>query len=190
MQGNYLAMRLIDKYKKEAVPAMQKKFGYTNVQAVPKLIKAVMNVGFGKLSKEAKIVETVEQVVKAITGQRPLLTKAKKSISNFKVREGTVIGVKVTLRGRRLYDFLEKLVTVTLPRLRDFRGLSLKSFDQQGNLAIGFPEYLAFPEISAESLDKLFGLEVVIVTNAKTKEEAVELFKLLGFPLQKIESRK
>lgn len=178
-------MNFQDKYKKSIASDMQKKFGHKNVNAVPRLIKAVVNVGFGKLIKEPKIVEAVERVVKAITGQKPIWTKAKKSISNFKVRQGAVIGAKVTLRGARMYDFLEKLVTITLPRVRDFRGLSLKSFDAQGNLSIGFSEYIAFPEISTEDIDKPFGLEIVVVTNAKTKDEALELFKLFGFPLQK-----
>ena len=174
-----------EKYKKVIRPAMQKEFGYKNSNAAPKLVKTVVNVGFGKSSNEAKITETVEKVLKAITGQKPIWTKAKKSISNFKVREGAVIGAKVTLRGKRMCDFLEKLVSITLPRVRDFRGLSLKSFDAQGNLSIGFGEFIAFPEISSEDTDKLFGLELVIITNAKTKKEAVELFKLFGFPLQK-----
>lgn len=178
-------MSFQEKYKKIIIPEMRKKFGYTNIHAIPKLVKTVVNISFGKLSREAKIAETVEKIARAITGQKPLWTKAKKSISNFKVRQGSVIGAKVTLRGQRMRDFLEKLVTITLPRTRDFRGIPLKSFDAQGNLSLGFPEYVAFPEIGSEDIEKLFGLEIVVVTNAKTKEEAAELFKLFGFPLEK-----
>lgn len=166
------------------MPALIKEMGYKNIQAVPKLIKAVINVGFGKLSKEPKIMETVENVLKRITGQKPVLNKAKKSISNFKVRQGQIIGAKVTLRGKRMNDFLEKLVKISLPRVRDFRGLPLKSLDKQGNLSLGFKEYIAFPEIRSDEVEKLFGLEISIQSNAKTRLEASRLFQLLGFPFQ------
>lgn len=171
-------------YKTTVVPALIKEMGYQNIHAVPKLVKAVVNVGFGKLSKEPKIAESVEDILKRITGQKPVLTKAKKSISNFKVRQGQIIGAKVTLRGKRMNDFLEKLVKITLPRVRDFRGLLLKSLDNQGNLSIGFKEYIAFPEIRSDEVEKLFGLEISIQSNAKTRDEALRLFKLLGFPFQ------
>lgn len=171
-------------YKTTIVPALIKEMNYKNIHAVPKLVKAVLNVGFGKLSKEPKIMETVESVLKRITGQKPILTKAKKSISNFKVRQGQIIGAKVTLRGKRMNDFLEKLVKISLPRVRDFRGLPLKSLDKQGNLSLGFKEYIAFPEIRSDEVEKLFGLEISIQSNAKTRPEALRLFQLLGFPFQ------
>lgn len=171
-------------YKTKVVPELIKKEGYKNAHAVPKIVKAVVNVGFGKLVKEPKIIENVEGVLKRITGQKPVFTEAKKSISNFKVRQGQIIGAKVTLRGERMNNFLERLVKITLPRVRDFRGLPLKSLDKQGNLSIGFKEYIAFPEIRSDEVEKLFGLEVSIQSNAKTREEALNLFKLLGFPFQ------
>lgn len=171
-------------YKTTVAPALVKEMGYKNIHAVPKLVKAVVNVGFGKLSKEPKIAENIENVLKRITGQKPVLTKAKKSISNFKVRQGQIIGAKVTLRGKRMNDFLEKLVKISLPRVRDFRGLPLKSLDKQGNLSIGLKEYIAFPEIRSDEVEKLFGLEISIQSQAKTRDEALRLFKLLGFPFQ------
>ncbi len=176
-------MNLKELYKKEAVGKLMKDFGYTNINAAPKIIKAVVNVGFGKSLKEPKVAEAVEATLKRITGQKPLLTKSKKSISNFKVRAGQVIGVKVTLRGKRMYDFLEKMVKIALPRVRDFRGLSAKGFDEKGNFTVGFKEHLSFPEIRPDEVERIHGLEVTIVTTAKNKEEAKKMLTYLGFPL-------
>lgn len=171
-------------YKKKVVPQLIKERGYKNVQAVPKILKVVVNVGFGKMSKEPKVMETVENTLKRITGQKPVWSKAKKSISNFKVREGEMIGAKVTLRGRRMDNFIEKLIKITLPRVRDFRGLPVQSLDAQGNLTIGFKEHIAFPEIRSDEIERVHGLEISVVTSAQSREEARDLFKFLGFPLQ------
>lgn len=176
-------MNLKELYKKEVVSKLMKDFGFKNVNAVPKMTKVVVNVGFGKSIKEPKVAEAVEATLKRITGQKPLLTKAKKSISNFKVRAGQIIGAKVTLRGKRMYDFLEKMVRVALPRVRDFRGLSSKGFDERGNFTIGFKEHLSFPEIRPDEVERIHGLEITIVTTAKNKEEAKKMFTYLGFPL-------
>ena len=164
---------------------MKEKFGYKNAMAIPKITKVVLNVGFGRQTKEKAFVENVESVLSRITGQKPILTKAKKSISAFKLREGTVIGAAVTIRGQRMYDFLEKLVVVSFPRIRDFRGISEKQVDRTGNLTVGFKEHLSFPEIKAEEVDNVHGLEICIPTTAKTREEGLELFKLMGFPFKK-----
>lgn len=164
---------------------MKKKFGYTNDLAAPKLEKAVVNVGFGRHTKEKQYIDNVINSLSRITGQKPVLTKAKKSISAFKVREGSVVGAMVILRGKRMYDFVEKLVHVSFPRVRDFRGISKKSVDAQGNLSVGFREHLAFPEIKADEVDKIHGFEVCISTTAKTREEGLELLKLMGFPFKK-----
>lgn len=177
-------MNLKEYYQTNIVPQLIKEKGYKNIQAVPKIIKVLVHVGFGKMSQEPKIIDVVENTLKRITGQNPVLTKAKKSISNFKLRQGQIIGAKVTLRGKRMYDFLEKLINVALPRVRDFRGLSLKSVDQGGNLSIGFKEHIAFPEIRSDEVEKIHGLEVTVVTNAQTRQEAESLFKKLGLPLQ------
>ncbi len=173
------------KYKKEAVPKLQKKFGYKNVHQVPRLVKVVVNVGYGRMVKEAALVENVENTLRAITGQKPVHNKSKKSISNFKIREGQNIGASVTLRGKRMFDFIDKLVNITLPRVRDFRGIDLHSFDKQGNYSIGFKEHIAFPEIKSDAVDKLHGLQVVINTTAKNKEEGGALLESLGFPFKK-----
>lgn len=176
-------MNLKELYKKEVAGKLMKEFGYKNVNAVPKITKVVVNVGFGKSLKEPKVAEAVEATLKRITGQKPLLTKAKKSISNFKLRSGQVIGAKVTLRGKRMYDFLEKMVKVALPRVRDFRGLQPKGFDEKGNLTVGFKEHLAFPEIRPDEVERIHGLEITIVTTAHNKEESKKMFTYLGFPL-------
>ena len=178
-------MRLKDKYKKEIAKKMQEKFSYANVFEVPKIQKVVLNVGMGRHSKEKLYIENVEKSLTAIVGQKVMLTKAKKSIASFKVREGQTVGCSVTLRRDRMYDFLEKLINVTFPRVRDFRGISLKSVDRQGNLTVGFKEHLSFPEIKPDEIDNVFGLEVCLSTSAKTKEEGEELFKLMGFPFKK-----
>lgn len=177
-------MNLREFYQTQVVPQLMKEKGYKSVMAVPKIVKISAHVGFGKLSQEPKIEEAVADTLRRITGQQPVWTKAKKSISNFKVREGKIIGAKVTLRGKRMYDFLAKLIHVTLPRVRDFRGLSAKSIDKNGNLSIGFKEHLAFPEIRSDEVEKIHGLEISAVTNARTRQEAELLFKKLGFPLQ------
>lgn len=176
--------RLKEKLNKEVSKALQEKFGYENVMAIPKIEKVVINVGTGKGLQDAKFNENVEKTLQRITGQKPVKTIAKKSISNFKIREGLVIGQMTTLRGNRMYDFLDKLINVTLPRIRDFRGLNDKSVDPQGNLTIGFKEHIAFPEIRSDEVEKIHGLQVTIVSSAKNREEGLELFKLLGFPFQ------
>jgi len=177
-------MNLKEIYQKKVIPEMKKQFGYENDLQVPKLDKAVLNVGLGKGIKDASFIENAESTLVRITGQKPLKTKAKKSISNFKIRQGMVIGLKVTLRGQRMWDFVEKLVRITLPRVRDFRGLDLKSLDKNGNLNIGIKEHLSFPEIKADEIEKLHGLEIAIVTTAKTKEESAALLLALGFPFK------
>jgi len=175
--------RVLQKYQKTVVPAMQAKFGYKNVWAVPRLTKAVINVGVGRISKEEKLLETIEHDLATITGQKPLPTFAKKSIASFKLREGSKIGYKITLRGKKMYDFIDRLISIALPRTRDFRGISDKSFDAKNTLNLGITEQSIFPEIHYESLKDIFGLQVAIVTNSKQRPETVELFKLLGFPL-------
>lgn len=178
--------RLLQKYRKEVIPALQKKFGYKNVMAIPKVEKVIVNVGFGRraVSKETKMIERIEQDIMKITGQKPSFRKSKKSISGFKVREGLDIGMMVTLRGRRMYEFIDRFISVALPRSRDFHGLDPKTFDNHGNLNIGIKEDNIFPEISYESLKDIFGLEVTVVTTAKSKEEGSELLKLIGFPIR------
>lgn len=178
-------MNLKEHYQKNVVPQLMKAGDYKNVNAVPKIVKTVVHVGFGKISNEPKIKETIEANLKRITGQKPVLTAAKKSISNFKVRAGQIIGAKVTLRGARMYDFLTKLINITLPRVRDFRGLPAKSLDGQGNLTIGFKEHIAFPEIRSDEVEHLHGLEITVVSNALDRETAEKLFKLAGFPFSK-----
>jgi len=178
-------MRLKEKYKKEIQPELKKKFGYKNYFMAPKLEKVVVNVGFGRNYKDNDLIENIKKSLANITGQRCVLTKSKKSISAFKIREGLVIGAMVTLRGDRMYDFVEKLVNVTFPRVRDFRGISEKSVDKNGNLTVGFREHLPFPEISLESMENIHGLEVSISTSAKNKEEGLEFLRKMGFPFKK-----
>lgn len=173
-----------EKYNKEVAPALQKKFGYKNVLAVPRFMKVVLNVGIGKL-REEKEHEEIKKILTLITGQIPAPRPAKKAIATFKTREGLIIGLKVTLRGKRMYDFLDRLVYAALPRVRDFRGLDTKFVDQGGSLNIGIREHIIFPEIIGEDVRKIFGFEVTIVTNAKTREEAIELFRASGFPLKR-----
>ena len=184
-------IRLKEKYQKEVIPAMQKKFGYKSVMAVPKIKKVVINTGFGRMvadktsEEKKKIQAAISEDLALISGQRPILTKAKKSIATFKVREGMKIGAKVTLRRKKMYDFLERLIHITLPRSRDFRGIDPKSVDEKVNLNIAVKEHIAFPEVSPEKTRFLFGLEVTVTTDAKNKEEGLELFRLLGFPIKK-----
>ena len=177
--------RLKKQYKEKVAPALKEQFGYKNIMQVPKLKKVVLNIGYGRHLKDAGFIENVEKTLRAITGQSPIHNKAKKSISNFKIREGMKIGISVTLRDQKMYDFIDKLVSVTLPRVRDFRGVSRKSFDKTGNFTLGFKEHIAFPEVTGDSIEKIHGLEVVINTSAKTKEEGEALLEKLGFPFKK-----
>lgn len=177
-----MAPRLKEKYFQEVVPAMMQKFGYKNVMQVPRLAKIVINIGLGEGKDNPKALEAALNDLMAITGQKPVVTRAKKSIANFKLRKGMPIGCMVTLRGDRMYEFLDKMINLALPRVRDFRGVSDKSFDGRGNYSIGFKEQLVFPEIDYDKVDKIRGLEVTIVTSAKTDEEAKELLRLLGMP--------
>jgi len=185
-------MRLKDKYQKEVIPQMMEKFGYKNPMAVPKIEKVIINTGFGRLivektsEEQKKILDSISEDLALISSQRPILTKAKKSIAGFKIRKGLPIGAKVTLRRKRMYDFLERLIQVALPRSRDFRGISLSSFDKNGNLTIAIKEQIAFPEVSPERTKNIFGLEITVTTNAKRREEAIELFKLMGFPIHPV----
>jgi len=172
-------------YNEKSVPALKKAFGLSNPMAVPKIQKVVINVGVGKTLKDAKMLEAIIDDVKRIAGQTPVKTIAKKSIAGFKIREGQVVGLMVTLRGPRMYDFLEKLVRIALPRVRDFRGLDAKKFDGHGNYNIGIKEQIVFPETTREHMDYTFGLEVNIQTNTNEDKMALELLKSLGFPFSK-----
>lgn len=172
-------------YMKDAVPALTKEFGYSSVMAVPRFTKAVVNVGVGRNRDKKDFMETVEKHIALITGQKASPRPTKKAIASFKTREGMVIGYKVTLRGARMYDFLNRVIHFAVPRTRDFRGITLKSIDGSGNLTFGIKEHIVFPEMIGEDVKNIFGFEITIVTTAKTREEAISLFKLLGFPLQK-----
>ena len=174
--------RLRDKYRAEVVPALQQKFGYKNVMEIPKLEKIVLNVGLGDCKDNAKALELAVSELATISGQKPLVTKAKKSVANFKLRAGMNVGAKVTLRGDRMYEFADKLVSIVLPRVRDFRGVSTKAFDGRGNYALGVREQLIFPEIDYDKVEKIRGLEMIFVASAKTDEEAQELLQLMGMP--------
>ncbi len=178
-------MKLKELYKKKIVPELKEKFGYKNILEAPRVVKVVLNVGFGRHVKEKAYISNVVDSLTRVTGQKPILAKARKSISSFKIREGMIIGASVTIRGDRMYDFLEKLINITFPRVRDFRGISKKSSDNSGNITVGFREHLAFPEIKADEVENVFGLEVCINTTAKTREECVELLSLMGFPFKK-----
>ena len=174
--------RLRERYATEAVPALQKQFGYDNPMQVPRLRKIVVNVGLGEALTNAKALDATLHDVSAITGQRPVVTRARKSIAQFRVRAGNSVGVKVTLRGARMWDFLERLTSLALPRIRDFRGVPGRSFDGRGNYSLGLREQIAFPEIDYDKVDRLRGLEISIVTTAKTDEESRRLLELLGMP--------
>lgn len=178
-------MRLIELYNKKIKAALKEKFGYRNDMAIPKIVKISLNVGVGRHTKDKSYIDGVASTLERITGQKPVLTKARKSISAFKVREGNIVGVMVTLRGARMYDFLEKLINVTFPRVRDFRGVETTIIDRSGNLSYGFREHLPFPEVKADEVDNVHGLQVTIMTTAKSREEGFELFTLLGFPFKK-----
>ena len=177
-----MATRLHEKYLAEVRPALQQKFGYENVMQIPRLEKVIINMGLGDCKDNAKALETAVAELTQIAGQKPLVTKAKKSVANFKLRQGMNVGAKVTLRGDRMYYFADKLMNIVLPRVRDFRGVSDKSFDGRGNYAMGLKEQLIFPEINYDDVDKVRGMNIVFVTSAKSDEEAKELLKLLGMP--------
>ena len=177
--------RLKAMYKNEVVPALVKRFGYENVNQVPKIDKIVLNMGLGDVKDNSKSLQLAVEELKVIAGQKPVITKAKKSVANFKVRENQDVGAKVTLRGNQMYDFFDKLVSIALPRVRDFRGVSTKSFDGRGNYALGIKEQLIFPEIEFDKIEKIRGFDICIVTTAKNDEEARELLKLMGMPFAK-----
>ena len=177
--------RLRDTYESDIKVAMIKKFGYKNVMQVPKLEKIVINMGVGEARENAKILESAVKDMTEISGQKPVITKAKKSVANFKLREGMPIGCKVTLRGERMYEFADRLINLALPRVRDFRGVSADSFDGRGNYALGIKEQIIFPEIEYDKVDKVRGMDVIFVTTAKTDEEARELLRLFGMPFRK-----
>jgi large subunit ribosomal protein L5 len=177
--------RLREFYKTDALPALMKQFGYKNVMAVPRLVKVNVNMGLGEAIANAKVLDVAAEELSAITGQRPIVTKAKKSIAAFKLRQGMPIGVTVTLRGDRMYEFMDRLVNIALPRVRDFRGVSLRSFDGRGNYTLGLRDQLIFPEIDFGKADKARGMNITVVTTAKSDDEAYELLKLLGMPFAK-----
>ena len=177
--------RLQETYKNDIVPALMKKFGYKNIMQAPKLDKIVINMGVGEAKENAKVLETAVRDLETITGQKAVITKAKKSVANFKVREGMAIGCKVTLRGERMYEFADRLINLALPRVRDFRGVKSDSFDGRGNYAMGVKEQLIFPEIEYDKIDKVRGMDIIFVTTARTDEEARELLTQFGMPFAK-----
>lgn len=187
---SFSMFQLQNKYKKEVIPVMMKEFGYRSTMAVPKIEKVVINTGFGRLvvgktnDEQKKIQEAILNDLAQISGQRPILTRAKKSISAFKIRKGMALGAQATLRGKRMLDFLERLVYIALPRSRDFQGIDQKSFDKKGNLTIAIKEHITFPEVFPEKVKQIFGFEVTIVTTAKSREEGIRLLKLMGFPIK------
>ncbi|MDQ3018685.1 MAG: 50S ribosomal protein L5 [bacterium] len=176
--------RLQEQYNKEIAPVLQEKFGYKNFMEVPRIQKVMINVGIGKFIKDAKFVESIKRDITQITGQAPVETKARKSIAGFKVRENQVVGMAVTLRGDRMYSFLDKLISVALPRVKDFRGVKAEGFDGRGSYHLGLKEHIVFPEISAEALEHIFGLQVSIITNAGSDDPARELLRLMKFPFK------
>ena len=177
--------RLSEQYKNEIVDAMIKKFEYKNIMEVPKLDKVVINMGVGEAKENAKVLDSAVKDLETIAGQKVVLTRAKNSVANFKIREGMPIGCKTTLRGEKMYDFMDRLVNLALPRVRDFRGVSADSFDGRGNYALGVKEQLIFPEIEYDKVEKVRGMDVIVVTTAKTDEEARELLRLFGMPFAK-----
>ena len=177
--------RLKEQYNSEIVPAMIKKFGYKNIMEVPKLDKVVINMGVGEAKDNAKVLETAVKDMEIIAGQKAVLTRAKNSVANFKIREGMAIGCKVTLRGEKMYEFVDRLVNLALPRVRDFRGVNPNAFDGRGNYALGIKEQLIFPEIEYDKVDKVRGMDIIFVTTANTDEEARELLTLFNMPFQK-----
>ena len=177
--------RLLERYRNEIVPEMVKRFGYRNRMEAPKLVKIVLNVGLGEATQDAKLLESVQSELALITGQRPVVTRAKKAIANFKIRRGLAIGCKVTLRRSQMYEFLDRMISVAIPRIRDFRGLSPDSFDRGGNYSFGLNEQLIFPEIDMDKVDKIHGMDITIATTAKSKDEAQGLLSLMGMPFAK-----
>jgi large subunit ribosomal protein L5 len=177
-------MKLKELYQKETLPALKEKLGYKNISAVPRMNKATINVGLSRNFKDKEFTEEVQKNLEQIAGQKPVLTKARKSVSSFKIRAGMFIGVKVTLRGQKMYDLVDRLIHVVFPRVRDFRGISEKSVDANGNLSIGFNDVLAFPELEVQNIKHPHGLEVCISTTAQNREEGLELFRSLGFPFK------
>ncbi|WP_026883273.1 50S ribosomal protein L5 [Clostridium akagii] len=177
-----MAARLKEKYENEVVSALMEKLGYKNVMEVPKLEKIVINMGVGEAKENTKVLESATADLELISGQKPILTRSKKSIANFKIRENMPIGCKVTLRKEKMYEFADKLMNVALPRVRDFRGVSSKSFDGRGNFALGIKEQLIFPEVEYDKIDKVRGMDIIFVTTAKSDEEARELLRFLGMP--------
>ena len=182
--------RLRDYYVKDVAPALMKKFGYKSVMQIPKLDKIVVNVASGEAGSNSKMMDAILSDLSKITGQKPVITKAKKSIANFKLREGMNVGAKVTLRGERMYEFLDRFFNVALPRVRDFRGINPNSFDGRGNYSVGIKEQLIFPEIDYDKIDKIRGMDITFITTAKTDEEARELLTLMGAPFEKEEGGK
>lgn len=180
-----MASRLLETYKNKIVPALVETFKYKSVMQAPKIDKITINMGVGEAKDNQKFLESAVEEMALIAGQKPVTTKAKKSVSNFKIREGMAIGCKVTLRGEQMYEFFDKLVNISLPRVRDFRGVSKTSFDGRGNYALGIKEQLIFPEINYDKIDKLRGMDIIITTTANTDEEARELLKLMGMPFSK-----
>jgi len=178
-------MTFKDFYNQEVAPKLTKEFGVKNVMAVPKIIKIAINVGAGEAVTNKNVIEKIQEQISTIAGQKTVVTKARTSVSAFKIRMGLPIGVKVTLRGKRMYHFLEKLIRIVIPRLKDFRGIPDSNIDQNGNLNIGFPEQIIFPEIDFDKIDKIRGLQVTVVTNAKNKEKGKKLFEMLGIPFMK-----
>ncbi len=179
--------RLKKLYQEVIIPEMMKKFGYKSVMQVPRLVKIVVNMGVGQATQEPKLLEMAMKELAKITGQQPVIRRARKSISNFKLRAGMAIGCKVTLRRERMYEFLDRLINAAIPRIRDFRGLSDKSFDGRGNYTLGIKEHIIFPEINVDEVERIFGMDITIVTTAKTDEEAYELLRLFGMPFRKRE---
>ncbi|WP_085520761.1 50S ribosomal protein L5 [Tuberibacillus sp. Marseille-P3662] len=177
--------RLKEKYENEIVPALMEKFNYSSVMEAPKIEKVIVNMGIGEAAQNPKLLDEAVDELTALSGQKPVITRAKKSIAGFKIREGMPIGAKVTMRQTRMYDFLDKLIAVSLPRVRDFRGISQKSFDGRGNYTLGIREQLIFPEIEYDKVNKIRGMDVVVVTTANTDEEARELLRLIGMPFRK-----
>ena len=179
-----IASRLRDRYNQEVVPALKKEFGYTNIMAVPKITKVVINMGLGEATQNSKIVDTGAEELGKITGQKASVTRAKKSIAQFKVRQNMPIGAMVTLRGQRMYDFLDRMIAIALPRVRDFRGISPRGFDGRGNYTLGLKDQLIFPEIDYLKVDKARGMNISVVTTAKSNEEARRLLQLIGLPFR------
>jgi len=181
---------LLKKYRSEVIPALKKDFGYKNILAVPRIVKVVLNVGVGHGLKDKDYIENVKNTLVRISGQKPIETKARKAISNFKIREGLVVGLKVTLRNDKMWDFLEKLINVTLPRLRDFHGISDKAFDNQGNYSLGLKECISFPEMRQDDIERAHGMEILVTTTAKDPVEGRALLAKLGFPFKSPEENK